>query len=39
MTVMKIVQYLFSGMGIVILSFFYYQMFKPQKKEVEQKPK
>ncbi len=39
MTAVKIFQYLFSGLGIMILSYFYYQMFKPQKKEIEEKSK
>jgi uncharacterized protein (DUF2164 family) len=39
MTAVKILQYLFSGLGIMILSYFYYQMFKPQKKEIGEKTK
>ncbi len=39
MTTVKIFQYLFSGMGVMILSYFYYQMFKPEKKELEEKSK
>lgn len=39
MTAVKVFQYVFSGLGIMILSYFYYQMFKPQKKEIEEKSK
>lgn len=39
MSTAKIIQYLFSGMGVMILSYFYYQMFKPEKKELEEKSK